>query len=108
MELDLFERGVDYRDFYRPGGGGSRLTLRRLLLLVDGMDPFNSRFWAEVHGFDYVPMDVRVQADTFEAFAQRRHPVVAWREEARLQREKRERIAAIKRAVKERRRRLGA
>lgn len=51
MELDLFDRGVDYRDYYRPGGGASRLTMRRLLLLVADLDPFASRFWAEAEDF---------------------------------------------------------
>lgn len=51
MELDLFDRGVDYRDYYRPGGGASRLTMRRLLLLVADLDPFASRFWTEAEEF---------------------------------------------------------
>ena len=30
---------LDYRDRYRPGGGESKLTIRRLLVLVDGLPP---------------------------------------------------------------------
>lgn len=30
---------TDYRDRYRPGGGPSRLTLRRLMVLVDRLPP---------------------------------------------------------------------
>lgn len=30
---------VDLRDLYRPGGGPSQLTLRRLLVLVRGLEP---------------------------------------------------------------------
>lgn len=30
---------LDYRDRYRPGGGDSRLTIRRLLTLVDALPP---------------------------------------------------------------------
>lgn len=51
MELDLLDRGVDYRDYYRPGGGQSRLTLRRLLLIVEDLDPFESRFWTQSEAF---------------------------------------------------------
>lgn len=106
MELDLFDRGVDYRDFYRPNGGESRLTLRRLLLLVEGMDVFNSRFWAEVYGFDFVPMDVRVQTDIFGMFSERPHVVRTWREDMRREREKQMKKAAIERAMKRRARLL--
>jgi hypothetical protein len=31
--------GVDLRDLYRPGGGTSQLTLRRLLVLIRGLEP---------------------------------------------------------------------
>ena len=106
MELDLFDRGVDYRDFYRPRGGRSRLTLRRLLLLVEGMDVFDSRFWAEVNGIDFVPLGVRVQADTFGLFAEKPHPVKTWREDMRLEREKAAKKRAIERAMKRRARLL--
>lgn len=51
MELDLLDRGIDYRDYYRPGGGQSRLTLRRLLLIVEDLDPFESRFWTQSEAF---------------------------------------------------------
>ncbi|MCT1411649.1 hypothetical protein [Corynebacterium sanguinis] len=106
MELDLFDRGVDYRDFYRPRGGRSRLTLRRLLLLVEGMDVFDSRFWAEVNGIDFVPADVRIQADTFGLFAEKPHPMKTWREDMRREREKAAKKLAIERAMKRRARLL--
>lgn len=51
VELDLLDKGIDYRDYFRPGGGKSRLTLRRLLLIVEDLDPFASRFWAESEAF---------------------------------------------------------
>lgn len=51
VELDLLDKGIDYRDYFRPGGGASRLTLRRLLLIVEDLDPFASRFWAESEAF---------------------------------------------------------
>lgn len=34
MEADLAFAGFDFRDYYRPRGGPSRLTLRRLGVLV--------------------------------------------------------------------------
>lgn len=40
VEVD-FQRfyHLDYRDFYREGGGASRLTLRRMLLLAEHLPP---------------------------------------------------------------------
>lgn len=44
MEGDLqFYYGIDLRDLWRPGGGASRLTYRRLLVLV-GRLPQDSAF----------------------------------------------------------------
>lgn len=40
---------LDYRDRYRPGGGESKLTIRRLLVLVDGLPP-ESLFRSAVEG----------------------------------------------------------
>lgn len=39
--------GIDLRDLYRPGGGSSRLTLRRLLVLIRGLPP-DSFTWLSV------------------------------------------------------------
>ncbi len=36
--------GIDLRDLYRPRGGGSRLTLRRLLVLIRAL-PMDSLTW---------------------------------------------------------------
>lgn len=38
---------VDLRDFYRPGGGTSQLTPRRLLMLIHGL-PADSTLWAAI------------------------------------------------------------
>lgn len=105
MELDLFDRGIDYRDFYRDGGGKSRLTLRRLLLLVEDLEMFGSRFWAAVHEIDYLPADVRVLTDIFSMFSEKPHYLRTWREDARREREKQLKKAAIERGVRERERR---
>ena len=37
VEGDLAFRGVDLRDFFRPGGGPSGLSLRRLWVLIGAM-----------------------------------------------------------------------
>ena len=39
--------GTDLRDLWRPGGGASRLTWRRLRVLVDGL-PADSLTWSAV------------------------------------------------------------
>ena len=58
---------IDYRDRYRPGGGLSRLTLRRLLALVDGL-PAESLFRSEVE--DRMPVSEQSAAigDVISAF----------------------------------------
>lgn len=43
-DLALSPPGIDLRDLYRPGGGPSQLTLRRLLVLIRGLGP-HSRTW---------------------------------------------------------------
>lgn len=37
VEADLAFQGIDLRDLYRPGGGASGLTPRRLLVLIRGL-----------------------------------------------------------------------
>lgn len=85
MEQDFADRGWDYRDRYRPGGGLSRMTVRRLLLLVDGLDQRTSRFWCAV--FDRNPMTQTdsLLADVWELWAGKdaRHPIRATRKELR-------------------------
>lgn len=105
MELDLWERGIDYRDFYRPGGGESRLTLRRLLLIVEDLPMFGSRFWAAYRHVDYVPQDVLIQSDIFAMFSEKPHYLRTWREDVRRAREKDEKKKAIMRGARERARR---
>lgn len=41
VEADLAFTGVDFRDFYRPGGGSSGLSMRRLLALISAL-PYES------------------------------------------------------------------
>lgn len=119
VELDLFDRGVDYRDRWRPGGGASRLTLRRLLLLVCGMDPFESRFWMLCGRLDlwekfnegvtpdhYAQTTNRLVSDVVAMFAEKPHPWRTWRDDLRAEREKLAKREAILRADRERKRRI--
>lgn len=45
MEADLAFRGIDFRDYWLPGGGPSRLSMRRLFVLMKAL-PYES----ELHG----------------------------------------------------------
>lgn len=48
MEADLAFRGIDAREFWLPGGGPSRLSLRRMLLLIRGL-PYDAAFRRELN-----------------------------------------------------------
>lgn len=41
VEADLAFRGIDLRDYWLPGGGPSRLTMRRLVRLLKAL-PYDS------------------------------------------------------------------
>ena len=69
MEKDLALIGVDYRDRFRPGGGASHLTVRRLLVLVDSLDRGHSWFWSEVHGGERLSAESIVLTDIWGALA---------------------------------------
>lgn len=76
------------------------------MLLVEGLDVWGSRFWAEVNGVDFIPTEVRVQTDIFSMFSEKPHYVRTWREDLRREQEKQMKKAAIERAARERARRL--
>jgi hypothetical protein len=44
-------QGIDIRDFYTPGGGASRMTPRRLLVLIKSL-PAEAPLWAAVQAAD--------------------------------------------------------
>lgn len=101
VELDLADLGQDFRDWFRPGFGESRLTTRRLLLLIEGMkDRGGSRFWSEIVGKDPLSHEATVGADIYGALAGKPHPLLTRRED-RVKRqklaEKKSRIAARER-----------
>ena len=80
VELDLMDRGIDYRDRFRPGGGESKLTLRRLLLIVDDLPLMGSRFGAARIDMDYYTTDQRLLMDVFHALSGEPHPYKDLRE----------------------------
>jgi len=47
VEADLAFQGVDFRDFYRPHGGVSGLSMRRMLLLVSAL-PYESATHSQI------------------------------------------------------------
>lgn len=119
VELDLFDRGVDFRDYFRPGGGESRLTTRRLLLLLCGMDPLESRFWMGCGRLDlwvefndgitpngFMPTGNRLLSDIVGMFAEKPHPWRTWREDYEHEKRQATKREAIMRANAERQRRI--
>lgn len=104
VELDFADRGWDYRDRYRPGGGVSRLTIRRLLLLVDGMDRLSSRFWAELDDREPITQEALLMADVFNGLTGEKHPLRDMRENIRTQKDREMRKRIIRENARRRRR----
>lgn len=102
MEFDLATLGVDYRDYWRPGHGSSQLTLRRLLLLVEGVRDRQSLFWAAVSETEPLSKTDILLGGIYESLERRPHPVMKQREliEKRKQREKKKLL--IKQARRQR------
>lgn len=108
VELDFADRGWDYRDRYRPGGGVSRLTIRRLLLLVDGMDRLSSRFWAELDDREPITQEALLMADVFNGLTGEKHPLRDMRENIRTQKDREMRKRIIRENARRRRRQRNA
>lgn len=51
VEADLAFRQIDFRDYWLPGGGSSRLSLRRLLVLIAGL-PYESQLQTALRAAD--------------------------------------------------------
>lgn len=47
VEASLAYQGIDLRDLYMPGGGISRMTWRRLHVLIRAL-PYDAPLWAEL------------------------------------------------------------
>lgn len=68
MEADFIKLGIDFRDWYQPDGGESKLTTRRLLLILDKvLDKKTSLFWCAVTDADPVDLHGMVLSDIFLA-----------------------------------------
>lgn len=93
--------GVDARDWFKPGGGVSRLTTRRLLLFVDTLSRTGSLFWSELADIDPLSVEGWIMSDVFAALAGEVHPARTVREDRRkaveLERRKQQ-VRALERA----------
>ena len=105
VEMDLLLLGIDYRDFYKPHGGPSQLTLRRLLLIVDSLDKASSHFWCAVADVDRLSSETIVLAHIYQAVTGEPHRMLTRREDERKRRAFEAKKARI-RAAERRRRRL--
>lgn len=94
MEADFarFYPQIDYRDFYRPNGGPSRLTLRRLLVLVANL-PSESAFHSAVD--DRLPVSEVSAAvgDVFQALSGKKWHRWTALQRAREQKERQQLLA---------------
>lgn len=81
--------GLDFRDYFREGGGASRLTHRRLMTLITYL-PQESAFYSAVEDRPAISETSAAVMDIWEALADRRHPrwTALQRERERLEREK--------------------
>lgn len=74
MEADLQRfYHADYRDRFRPGGGASQLTIRRLLLLVEHL-PAESAFHAAREDRAAASLTANAVMDVWESLTGKRHP----------------------------------
>ncbi|APQ42520.1 hypothetical protein phi16_gp015 [Corynebacterium phage phi16] len=101
MELDFVDLGFDLRDWWRPGGGSSQMTTRRVLLLVDGLPKTTSRFWCTALEVDPLSDDQWLLSDIYTATTGKAHPIRT----RKADREERRRIAEKKARIKRRDRR---
>lgn len=104
VEQDLADRGYDLRDWWRPRGGTSRMTTRRLLLLVDALPKTTSRFWCKVLDADPLSEDQWIMSDIYAAVASQPHAIRTRREDAEKRRRIAEKKARIARREKRRKR----
>ncbi|WP_010120132.1 hypothetical protein [Corynebacterium nuruki] len=74
IERDLQRHyGIDYRDRWRPNGGPSRLTYRRLLVLLDGL-PVGAEFRTAATGSNGVPNVEMRLVELWESLSGKEHP----------------------------------
>ena len=106
VEQDLAAIGIDYRDRWRRGGGSSQLTIRRLLVLVDGLDRYESHFWSEVTDQDRLSAQTVVLTDIWRALtgADENHPIREAKKRMADAREREKKKELIRQAARLRRR----
>lgn len=106
VEQDLAAIGIDYRDRWREGGGRSQMTIRRLLVLVDGLDRYESHFWSEVTEQDRISAQTVVLTDIWSALAggEKAHPIRETKKRIAEAREREHKKDLIRRAARLRRR----
>jgi hypothetical protein len=74
VEADLQRfHGIDYRDRFRPGGGASHLTIRRLLVLVEFL-PAESQFHAAREDRSAASLTANAVMDVWESLTNQKHP----------------------------------
>lgn len=86
---------LDYRDVYRPGGGSSRLTLRRFSNLLANLPP-ESLFMSEVELRPPMSETSLAVMDIWEALQGKQHPRKTAVQD-RLEQERRNRLILEKR-----------
>jgi hypothetical protein len=75
-------QGIDLRDWYLDGGGRSRLTTRRLQVLVDHLG-VDSPLWAEVYGEGFTHSQLVRMEPVWPGQPHFLHPYSASRQRAR-------------------------
>lgn len=74
VEADLQRfHAVDYRDRFRPAGGPSRLTVRRLLVLVEFL-PAEAQFHAAREDRSAASLTANAVMDVWESLTNQKHP----------------------------------
>lgn len=86
---------IDYRDRYLPRGGPSRLTLRRLLLLVERL-PSESAFMSELNDRVQISSEMAATMGVWEALTQQKHPLWSARQKQREDAERAERLVVAR------------
>lgn len=74
IEADLQRfHHTDYRDRFRPGGGPSQLTVRRLLVLVESL-PAEATFHAARENRAAASLTANAVMDVWESLTGKKHP----------------------------------
>lgn len=96
VEVDLQRHyRVDVRDWFRPGRGRSKLTSRRLAVLIKHLPKDASVFWEEVADRDLLSREGAILADIFGALTKQAHPVTTARADQKKQLERQARKRRI-------------